>query len=84
MDYVAFEAPAWLWIGAIATLFAFGGACGALLYWALGLRHTLNRLDEYEENTAAKADVERELAAIREELARVRRRPQSDTLVSSA
>jgi outer membrane lipopolysaccharide assembly protein LptE/RlpB len=63
-ETVAFVGPAWLWLVAVVALVAFVGSCGWLLCWALGLRHTLDRLAEYEENGAMKVDVERELHAL--------------------
>jgi hypothetical protein len=56
-SYIAFEAPAWLWILACFALFAAGIAFGALAAYALRI--------------AREPDVEREFGAVHERLAKL-------------
>lgn len=86
-ENVALVAPAWLWIGAMALLFAFGGLCAWLLSWVLNLRHVLDRLNEYETNSAMKVEITREIRAVSQRVAEVEeklRGPRKSTLPSPA
>lgn len=70
-DYVAFEAPAWLWLFACAALLAAGVALGALAAYALRIARALDRIDDYEELAAPRADVETAFAAVHARLAKL-------------
>jgi hypothetical protein len=37
MDWIAIEAPQWLWITAFVGLWLWGGICAIVLAWAIGL-----------------------------------------------
>ena len=47
-DYIAFEAPAWLWCLACMALLVAGVAFGALAAYVLRIRQALDRIDDYE------------------------------------
>ena len=70
-SYVAFEAPAWLWIGACLALLAAGVALGALAAYALRIARALDRIDDYEDLAAPRADVETAFAAVHTRLAKL-------------
>lgn len=63
-DYIAFEAPAWLWCLACATLLVAGIAFGALAAYALRIRFALDKIDEYEDKAASRVDVQRRFAEV--------------------
>ena len=70
-DYIAFEAPAWLWFLACAALLVAGVAFGALAAYVLRIRQALDRIDDYEALAAPRADVQRAFAAVDERLSRL-------------
>lgn len=70
-DYIAFEAPAWLWFLACAALLVAGVAFGALTAYVLRIRQALDRIDDYEALAAPRADVQRAFAAVDERLSRL-------------
>jgi len=71
MDPVALIAPAYAWILAILALFTFGGMCAAALTYALGLRHLIDRQNEFEDRVATTEEVDRIAAKLHERLTRV-------------
>ena len=70
-DYIAFEAPAWLWFLACFALLMAGVAFGALAAEVLRIRQALDRIDDYEALAASRADVQRAFAAVDERLSRL-------------
>jgi hypothetical protein len=70
-DYAAFEAPVYLWILACASLVVVGLAFGALAAYVLRIRFALDKIDDYEATAASRVDVQRELVAVHERLARL-------------
>ena len=70
-DYIAFEAPAWLWFLACFALLMAGVAFGALAAEVLRIRQALDRIDDYEALAAPRADVQRAFAKVEERLSRL-------------
>jgi len=70
-DYIAFEAPAWLWCLACMALLVAGVAFGALAAYVLRIRQALDRIDDYEALAAPRADVQRAFAKVDERLSRL-------------
>ena len=70
-DYIAFEAPAWLWCLTCMALLVAGVAFGALAAYALRIRQALDRIDDYEALAAPRADVQRAFAKVDERLSRL-------------
>lgn len=70
-DYIAFEAPAWLFLLACCALLAAGVAFGALAAYVLRIRHALDRIDDYEVLAAPRVDVQRAFAKVDERLSRL-------------
>lgn len=70
-DYIAFEAPAWLFLLACCALLAVGVAFGALAAYVLRIRHALDRIDDYEAVAAPRVDVQRAFAKVGERLSRL-------------
>ena len=70
-DYIAFDAPVWLWCLACMALLVAGVAFGSLAAYVLRIRQALDRIDDYEALAAPRADVQRAFAAVDERLSRL-------------
>lgn len=79
-DYIALEAPAWLWLASIFGLIAIGGACIGLLVYALGLRQHIRRQDAYEERIATVDHVDTIAASLHKRVTKLERKPQVHAL----